>query len=112
MRYVHDDYDDETWRAEAQARLDAKVDRSAGPEACWPFRGATSYGSVTLRLRTWGAHRLAFIIAGHTLGDTEMVRHKCDNPPCCNPAHLLRGTAVDNSADARERGRTKRGPRT
>ena len=32
--------------------------------------------------------------------DLELVlRHLCDNKPCCNPAHLLPGTASENVRD-------------
>ncbi len=41
--------------------------------------------------------------------DGLFVRHTCDNPPCCNPAHLLIGTAADNTHDAIERDRLARG---
>ena len=33
------------------------------------------------------------------------VRHTCDNPPCCNPKHLLRGSQLDNIRDRVARGR-------
>lgn len=34
------------------------------------------------------------------------VRHRCDNPPCNEGTHLIGGTAAENNADARARGRT------
>jgi hypothetical protein len=35
------------------------------------------------------------------------VRHRCDNPPCVNPDHLLIGTLADNIHDMDSRGRRK-----
>lgn len=56
-------------------------------------------------------HRIAWTL-GHNPNATRvevpsglLVRHTCDNPPCCNPAHLITGTQAQNTADMMERGR-------
>lgn len=90
-------------------RIDSKIDRSGGPDACWPWTGGRikGYGQTTIhgRRRVY-AHRLALMDAlGRELLPGYMALHHCDNPPCCNPAHLYEGTAKDNSFDAHTRGR-------
>jgi hypothetical protein len=37
-----------------------------------------------------------------------VIRHSCDNRPCCEPLHLLSGTHADNVQDRVARGRTAR----
>lgn len=94
-------------------RFNAKVDRSGGPDACWPWTGAKhvfGYGRLTIRSRVTGAwtqetaHRIAL---WQETGSppSDFVLHSCDNPCCCNPAHLREGTAKDNAQDAVQRGR-------
>jgi len=60
--------------------------------------------------RKHAAHRwLLGLLRGKPLiGTTEGIEdgcHRCDNPPCCNPAHLYVGTRKQNIADAVERKR-------
>lgn len=55
------------------------------------------------------AHRVALELSGFILRDDDVVMHRCDNPPCCNPAHLSIGTAAENSRDAQRKGRNARG---
>jgi len=86
------------------------VDTSGGPTSCWP--GGTSvngrgYGQFYVGGRMWLAHRLAFCLVHgfESLAPGQVVMHACDNPPCCNPAHLRRGTLSDNTRDAVTKGR-------
>lgn len=88
-------------------RFNAHVDKSAGPDACWPWTGPTyggRYGQTSFRGKMVGAHRAAVYVA---TGEwpTLHVLHHCDNPPCCNPAHLFQGTQADNNADKTAKGR-------
>jgi len=98
-------------------RFAEKVDRSAGLDACWPWTGSTdSSGYGTFRLgaregrRTVGAHRLALELdIGVTVPPGAIVQHSCDNPPCCNPAHLSIGTHRTNAQDKVAKGRHRSG---
>lgn len=78
---------------------------------CWEWQGSnskedgTGYGTIKLANRTIKAHRLSYLLfVGPTLHH-QRVLHRCDNPLCCNPAHLFLGTAKDNSQDALKKGR-------
>ncbi len=51
------------------------------------------------------AHRLSFKLATGEDPGSLVVRHQCDNPPCCTPGCFLLGTQADNIRDAVERAR-------
>ena len=50
-------------------------------------------------------HRYIYEECFGIIPDGLMVRHKCDNPACINPEHLLLGTGADNSKDMINRNR-------
>lgn len=94
-------------------RFWSKVDRSAGPDACWPWLGSVDpngYGWFSIGGRMRQSHRVALELALHrTLERLELSLHMCDNPTCCNPhvAHVHLGTHKMNHDEMRERGRMR-----
>lgn len=108
-------------RQDLLVRFYAKVDQSAGPDACWPWMGAFN----TPKHPTWqGTRRPVFWVAqmngkgssqlivyatrfilcltdGVPLSDREGLHacHRCHNPGCVNPAHLYWGTREENVQD-------------
>src|SRR6267154_977282 len=83
----------------------ARVDKSKGLYACWPYTGycdKDGYGHIggKLGVKTgFLAHRVAFWLTKGKIRDGSKIRHTCDNPPCCNPKHLRQGSHQDNMDD-------------
>ena len=99
-----------------KARFFAKVSRGA-PGECWVWSGGRKdsrqgYGAFGVRDRTTGrwrilrAHRVAWLIVNGPIPEGMCVCHRCDNPPCCNPAHLFLGTHSENMRDMANKGRS------
>ncbi len=82
-----------------------RVDRSGGSTACWPWSSKRRYGQVRMGGTSTQAHRHAWILTNGAIPDGMLALHKCDNPPCVNPAHLFLGTHLDNSLDRDRKGR-------
>lgn len=98
----------------------ARVDRTAGETACWPWTGAVNrdpvyasrsgYGMIQWRGKMIHAQRLALILSRGEPPVKEpkmLALHLCDNPPCCNPAHLAWGTPAENMRQMDDRGRRR-----
>ena len=109
------------------AELWSKVDRR-GPDECWPWLGTRNeqgYGRTEIGNKNYYAHRVIYALANPGVirraapkrkSAPGFLRHSCDNPPCCNPAHLIVGTHLENMGDKVARGRVldmrgARGPR-
>jgi hypothetical protein len=91
-----------------------RVDRST-PDGCWPWIGmvqSDGYGILHVNRKTLRAHRVAYWISTGTHPGPLHVCHKCDHPPCCNPAHLFLGDVYDNMADMVAKGRNWTGGNT
>ena len=85
------------------------------PDGCLVWTGAKyrfghgqiKIGSIKNGTRKLEAtHRVAYFLEHGKLPDGGVVRHKCDNPSCCLPDHLVPGTQRDNMKDMVDRGRS------
>lgn len=74
-------------------RFWSKVDIREENE-CWPWTAAKTgngYGNFKAgRYLNIPSHRIAYWFSSGVYPDKLLVRHKCDNPVCCNPAHPQR----------------------
>lgn len=90
-----------------------KVDRR-GPDECWPWTASAckkGYGRFVAGETKVPAHRFAWVITNGVDPDPRLgIMHSCDNPRCCNPAHLTPGTHRDNSLDMMAKGRWQPAP--
>ena len=99
-------------------RFWSKVD-VRGADECWPWiagkwncKMSIPYGSFRgFDGKMTHAHRVAYELHHQASCKGQVVRHKCDNPLCCNPHHLQLGTTVDNIRDMVTRKRHAYGER-
>ena len=93
-------------------RFWSRVDKSGD---CWVWTAATTNGGYGV-IRDTGrngkiirAHRLSWELHNGPIPAGIEVCHRCDNPPCVNPAHLFLGTHQDNVTDTVNKGRASGG---
>lgn len=97
----------ETAFSEADRKIFWKKVKIGKPNECWEWQGARNkngygefYPEFRNRVGSCLAHRCALVISGTPLNGKYFALHSCDNPPCCNPAHLRLGTPLTNRQDA------------
>ena len=80
-------------------RFWSHVDRSGGPDACWPWtanRKPSGYGQFRLCGRTHRSHRVGYEIQVGPIPDGLVIDHLCRNRACQNAKHLEPVTIGEN----------------
>jgi hypothetical protein len=96
-------------------RFWSKVDKR-GPDDCWEWQASRyekGYGFFRRRAHQAGrkgdciqSHRMTWELVHGPIPDGKQILHRCDNPPCCNPAHLFLGSHDANMKDMVSKGRS------
>jgi hypothetical protein len=80
---------------------------------CWEWQGKITnggYGEITEHRKYMLAHRASYKTFKGEIPHGKQVCHTCDNRKCINPEHLWIGTAKENIADAKAKGRLSEQP--
>lgn len=95
--------------------MEKYIDRTSSDRGCWLWTGAKTrggYGHFSIQRRVVRVSRIMLhLYLGLDLRGPWLARHTCDNPPCCNPAHLVAGTQQQNVEDMWQRNRGLLGER-
>lgn len=92
-------------RAETYFMPKVTKDEDSG---CWIWGGAKTadgYGLFFNGEQTERAHRFSYRAYVAEIPQGRLLLHRCDNPSCVNPQHLVVGTQLENVADMRRKNR-------
>jgi len=104
-------------KAALKQRLRKRIEKQDKPNGCWLWTGARTadghgaihvcwlwqgdtkkgYGCIVIANHRCAVHRVAYELWAEPIPKGLQVQHLCSNQRCCNPAHLVAGTASENA---------------
>jgi len=93
-------------------RFLSRIDQKSSDE-CWPWLGGTTpsnRGMMRVDGQQTNVYRISFRIFCGEIEANKVIMHKCDNPNCVNPSHLIKGTQQDNVNDMYAKNRQRHTP--
>ena len=91
-----------------EARFLAKVNMPENPDMCWEwigYKNKNGYGMININRKAIGTHRYSYELYNGAIPAGLHICHKCDNPACVNPRHLIAETNEWNHRDKINKGR-------
>lgn len=86
--------------------VDQLIPNEAGSLEWTKQKDKDGYGRLKYMKKDIRVHRFMLEMKlNKELGSDIVTRHTCNNPPCCNPEHLLEGSSIDNINDKIKSGR-------
>ena len=84
-------------KASLEERLLRKIEKQAN--GCWLWRGNVEkgYGAIVISDHRYAVHRVAYELWIEPIPKGLQIQHLCNERRCCNPAHLVAGTASENA---------------
>ncbi len=81
------------------------------PNGCWIWKSKANttdgYNQVNINGTAKNAHRVLYKLVKGGVSPSQVLRHKCNNRKCLNPAHLTPGTKHENNMDTKKAGHVR-----
>ena len=80
------------------------LERCVRQNDCFVWAGATTkrrmgYGRIMIANKAWCVHRVVWTVLVGEIQEQKIIMHSCDNPLCCNVAHMSVGDQTENVKD-------------